>query len=76
MMQCKVRGKTTLVFDFKTYGKSYQFRRRPELISDRKSINFTDKKGMGRLKPKETRDLHFYSNSTLVGEMLLLLAVS
>jgi hypothetical protein len=46
----------------------------PELISDRKSINFTDKKGIGGLKPKETRDLHFYSSSTLVGEILLLLA--
>jgi putative transposase len=44
------------------------------MISDGKSINFTDKKGIGRLKPKETRDLHFYSNSTLVGEILLLLA--
>jgi putative transposase len=46
----------------------------PELISDRKSINLTDKKGIGRLKPKETRDLHFYSNSTLVEEILPKLA--
>jgi putative transposase len=45
-----------------------------KLASDRKSINFTDKKGIRRLKPKETRDLHFYSNSTLVREILLLLA--
>jgi putative transposase len=32
-----------------------------KLASDRKSINFTHKKGIGRLKLKETRDLHFYS---------------
>ena len=62
-----------LVFEFKTYGKSYQFRPAPELISARKSINFTDKKGIGRLKPKETRELHFYSSCTLVEEILLLL---
>ncbi|MDZ7957889.1 MAG: transposase [Aulosira sp. DedQUE10] len=30
------------------------------LASDRKSITFTDKKGIGRLKLKGTRDLHFY----------------
>ena len=31
-----------------------------KLASDRKSITFTDKKGIGRLKLKGTRDLHFY----------------
>jgi len=32
-----------------------------KLAEDPKSINFTDKKGIGRLKLKGTRDLHFYS---------------
>ncbi len=31
-----------------------------KLADDRKSIKFTDKKGIGRLKLKGTRDLHFY----------------
>jgi putative transposase len=31
-----------------------------QLADDRKFINFLDKKGMGRLKLKGTRDLHFY----------------
>jgi putative transposase len=31
-----------------------------KLASDRKSITFTDKKGIGKLKIKGTRDLHFY----------------
>jgi putative transposase len=31
-----------------------------KLASDRKSITFTDKKGIGRLKLKGTRDLNFY----------------
>ncbi|MEH2059068.1 MAG: transposase [Nostoc sp.] len=31
-----------------------------KLADDRKSINFSDKKGIGRLKLKGTRDLHFY----------------
>ncbi len=31
-----------------------------KLALDRKSINFTDKKGIGKLKLKGTRDLHFY----------------
>jgi putative transposase len=31
------------------------------LADDRKSITFTDKKGIGKLKLKGTRDLHFYS---------------
>jgi putative transposase len=30
------------------------------LADNRKSITFTDKKGIGRLKIKGTRDLHFY----------------
>jgi putative transposase len=30
------------------------------LANDRKSITFTDKKGIGKLKLKGTRDLHFY----------------
>ncbi len=32
-----------------------------KLAEDRKTINFTDKKGIGKLKLKGTRDLHFYS---------------
>jgi Probable transposase. len=36
-----------------------------KLAEDRKSINFTDKKGMGRLKLKGTRDLHFYQISQI-----------
>ncbi len=31
-----------------------------KLASDRKSITFSDKKGIGRLRLKGTRDLHFY----------------
>ncbi|PSB26110.1 transposase [filamentous cyanobacterium Phorm 46] len=31
-----------------------------KLADDRKSIKFTDKKGIGKLKLKGTRDLHFY----------------
>ena len=31
-----------------------------KLADDRKSISFTDKKGIGRLKMKGTRDLNFY----------------
>ena len=31
-----------------------------KLADDLRSINFTDKKGIGRLKLKGTRDLHFY----------------
>jgi putative transposase len=31
-----------------------------KLAPDRKSISFTDKKGIGKLKLKGTRDLHFY----------------
>ncbi len=31
-----------------------------KLTADLKSINFTDKKGIGKLKLKGTRDLHFY----------------
>ncbi|MEG4986585.1 transposase [Microcoleus sp. BR0-C5] len=36
-----------------------------KLADDRKSINFTDKKGIGRLKLKGTRDLHFYPISQI-----------
>jgi putative transposase len=36
-----------------------------KLASDGKSINLTDKKGMGRLKLKGTRDLHFYQISQI-----------
>ena len=36
-----------------------------KLAADRKSINFTDKKGSGRLKLKGTRDLHFYQISQI-----------
>jgi putative transposase len=36
-----------------------------KLVADWKSINFTDKKGVGRLKLKGTRDLHFYQISQI-----------
>lgn len=36
-----------------------------KLATDRKSIKFTDKKGIGKLKLKGTRDLHFYSCSQI-----------
>lgn len=36
-----------------------------KLADDRKSITFTDKKGIGKLKIKGTRDLHFYQVSQL-----------
>ena len=36
-----------------------------KLNSDRKSIKFTDKKGIGKLKLKGTRDLHFYQISQI-----------
>jgi putative transposase len=36
-----------------------------KLADDRKSINFIDKKGIGKLKPKGTRDLHFYQISQI-----------
>jgi putative transposase len=36
-----------------------------KLASDRKSITFTDKKGIGKLKLKGTRDLHFYQLSQI-----------
>jgi putative transposase len=35
------------------------------LGDDRKSITFTDKKGIGKLKLKGTRDLHFYQRSQI-----------
>ncbi|MGB3509191.1 MAG: transposase [Microcoleaceae cyanobacterium] len=36
-----------------------------KLSDDRKSITFTDKKGIGRLKLKGTRDLHFYQTNQI-----------
>ena len=36
------------------------------LADNRKSITFTDKKGIGRLKLKGTRDLHFYPSGSPV----------
>ncbi len=36
-----------------------------KLVADWESINFTDKKGVGRLKLKGTRDLHFYQISQI-----------
>ncbi len=36
-----------------------------KLADDRKSIKFTDKKGIGKLKLKGTRDLHFYQISQI-----------
>ena len=36
-----------------------------KLALDRKSINFSDKKGIGKLKIKGTRDLHFYQISQI-----------
>jgi putative transposase len=36
-----------------------------KLADDRKSITFTDSKGIGKLKLKGTRDLHFYSFSQI-----------
>ncbi len=35
------------------------------MATDRKSITFTDKKGIGKLKLKGTRDLHFYQLSQI-----------
>ncbi|WP_414622529.1 RNA-guided endonuclease InsQ/TnpB family protein [Calothrix sp. CCY 0018] len=36
-----------------------------KLADNRKSITFTDKKGIGRLKLKGTRDLHFYQTDQI-----------
>ncbi|HYW21578.1 MAG TPA: transposase [Nodularia sp. (in: cyanobacteria)] len=36
-----------------------------KLASNRKSITFTDKKGVGRLKLKGTRNLHFYQTNQI-----------
>ena len=36
-----------------------------KLAKDRKSITFTDKKGIGKLKLKGTRDLHFYQSDQI-----------
>ena len=42
-----------------------------KLAEDRKSIKFTDKKGIGRLKLKGTRDLHFYQINQIKRIILL-----
>jgi putative transposase len=42
-----------------------------KLADDLKSINFTDKKGIGRLKLKGTRDLHFYQINQIKGVRLV-----
>jgi putative transposase len=42
-----------------------------KLAEDRKSIKFTDKKGIGKLKLKGTRDLHFYQISQIKRVRLL-----
>ncbi len=42
------------------YAKPNQFQAIDEAIRNRKSITFTDKCGIGRLKMKGTRDLNFY----------------
>ena len=36
-----------------------------QMATDRKSLTFTDKKGIGKLKLKGTRDLHFYQRSQI-----------
>jgi putative transposase len=46
---------------FHSYCRSVEYKTSGwALAQDRKSIAFTDKKGIGRLKLKGTRDLHFY----------------
>jgi putative transposase len=46
---------------FKKHCRSVEYKTSGwKLAEDRKSITFTDKKGIGRLKLKGTRDLHFY----------------
>lgn len=46
---------------FQKDGRSVEYKTSGwKLASDRKSITFADKKGIGRLKLKGTRDLHFY----------------
>ena len=51
---------------FQKYCRSVEYKTSGwKLADDRKSINFTDKKGIGRLKLKGTRDLHFYQISQI-----------
>lgn len=51
---------------FQRDGRSVEYKTTGwKLADDRKSINFTDKKGIGRLKLKGTRDLHFYKISQI-----------
>jgi putative transposase len=46
---------------FHSYCRSVEYKTSGWRLADnRKSITFTDKKGIGRLKLKGTRDLHFY----------------
>jgi hypothetical protein len=52
-----IARKTTARLNSKTTGW--------RLADDRKSITFTDKKGIGKLKLKGTRDLHFYQRSQI-----------
>ncbi len=47
---------------FQKDGRSVEYKTSGwKLADDRKTITFTDKKNIGRLKLKGTRDLHFYS---------------
>ncbi|MEG4211317.1 transposase [Microcoleus sp. S13_B4] len=51
---------------FQTDGRSVEYKTTGwKLADDRKSINFTDKKGIGRLKLKGTGNLHFYQISQI-----------
>ncbi len=51
---------------FQKNGRSVEYKSTGwKLADDRKSITFTDKKGIGRLKLKGTRDLHFYQISQI-----------
>jgi len=51
---------------FQKYCRSVEYKTSGwKLADDRKSINFTDKKEIGRLKLKGTRDLHFYQISQI-----------
>ncbi len=51
---------------FQKDGRSVEYKSTGwKLADDRKSINFTDKKGIGRLKLKGTRALHFYQISQI-----------
>ncbi len=51
---------------FQKYCRSVEYKSTGwKLASDRKSIKFTDKKGIGKLKLKGTRDLNFYQISQI-----------